>query len=84
MFGVPAPQPDKPERLPAVPEYPPEDLDAFVRDPVLQWRHKVFLDLGMTTQQARRLALTRGADLDQARGMIARGCEPSLAFDILS
>ena len=85
MFpSVPPPNKPEPEKLPAAPAYPPADLDVFVRDPVLQWRHKVFVDLGMTIQQARRLATTKAADLNQARRMIAAGCDPNIAFDILS
>ena len=44
----------------------------------------MFRDLGMTIPQARKLALDKYVDLDRSRKLIASGCDPLLAFDILS
>lgn len=88
-MGFPAPDPHGPEPEPetAVIPRPVDDpeLEAVIADPVLQWRCKVFLDLGMTLRQARILAVAHPApDLDTARRLVARGCEPHVAFDILA
>jgi hypothetical protein len=87
--GFPRREPEPDEQLEpetAVPR-PVDDpeLEAVIADPVLQWRCKVFLDLGMTLRQARILAVARPApDLNRARHMVAAGCDPHVAFDILA
>jgi hypothetical protein len=88
-MGFPKPEPNGPEPEPetAVIPRPVDDpeLEAVIADPVLQWRCKVFLDLGMTLRQARILAVARPApDLNRARHMVAAGCDPHVAFDILA
>jgi hypothetical protein len=96
LFGnFKPPEPPEPETTPAdkvivlppgLPEAPAIDeaLTEILRDKVLQWRCKVFLDLGMNLHQARRLTLQRDADLAEARSLHSQGCPTDLIFDILA
>ena len=90
LFGnLRIPDPDDPDtEIPYGAQLPQVDVDerlaAIIRDPILQWRCKVFLDLGMTMEQARHLALDKNADTNLARKLIRGGCEPAVAFDIVS
>lgn len=72
----------QPEASTEVPYHEPTDLDLILADKVLQWRCKVFIDLGMTIPQARKLALDKAVDTNFVRGLVARGCAPTVAFDI--
>ena len=67
-----------------VPYHEPTPLDQILGDKVLQWRCKVFLDLGLTLDQARILTLQKDADLNDARTHAKRGCPPHLIFDLLA
>jgi hypothetical protein len=62
----------------------PPDLAAIIGDKVLQWRCKVFLDLGLTLEQARTLTLQKDADTNYARRLRGAGCDPHLVFDIIA
>lgn len=87
FLSGPLPGVPDPEAAPGtetVPYSEPSPLDQILADKVLQWRCKVFLDLGMTLPQSRRLTLQKSADLNEARGLIKNGCSPTLAFDILA
>jgi hypothetical protein len=66
------------------PYHDPTPLDLILADKVLQWRCKVFLDLGLTLEQARVLTLQKDADLNVARDYRKRGCPPHLVFDLLA
>jgi hypothetical protein len=48
------------------------------------WRFECLIDAGYTEAQAETLALLKHVDLHQAVDMVAAGCDPDLAFDILS
>lgn len=54
-----------------------EELD------VLRWRRQMFLDLGFTVRQSRRLAEI-AADWHRAEALLVAGCPTDTAFDLLS
>lgn len=58
--------------------------EEVLRDKTLLWRCEQLLQLGFTLPQARVTAVNRRADLNFIRSLISRGCEPHLAFDIVS
>ena len=51
-------------------------------DPVFMYRREQFLQLGFDERDSEALADSR-ADLTTARRLIALGCKPDLAFQIL-
>lgn len=51
---------------------------------VLAWRELRFLQMGVPTLLAGRLARDRRVDLHEFERMLARGCDPELAAAILA
>ena len=76
----PDPTPDEDD--PAIGDL--DDAAIIIADPVLKHRFERFTGLGFTIPQARRMALDRNIDTWQAKNLIRKGCDPMLAFDILS
>ncbi len=82
--------PDPPDRLPpepeqVEPEQVDEEIDLILGDKVLQWRAEQLANNGMNPRQARALALDRRVDIHfVVSRLLARGCDPDLAFDIAS
>ena len=57
----------------------------YIRDEkvrVRHWRREQFYELGFSNSEARTLAASR-ADLTLTRELIAKGCEPAIAFRIV-
>lgn len=83
-----APRPDRePDPTPDEDDPAIGDLDDAARiagDKVLKMRFERFVALGFTIPQARRMALDRGVDTWKAKDLIRKGCDPMIAFDILS
>jgi hypothetical protein len=65
----------------AAPSGPPL-LTPTVDDEVFRWRLEQFRQLGLNDSQAAELAASE-ADLGQARYLLASGCPPELALQIL-
>jgi hypothetical protein len=53
------------------------------RDRVEAWRLRVLIDAGYPVQIAERIAGDVDVDLHQAIRLLARGCKPELAAEIL-
>ena len=82
---------DDGERQPTDPEQTVEaaefdyHVSTLLRDPVIRWRAKILADNGMNPRQARVLALDRRVDARWVVDhLLARGCDPDIAFDIAS
>lgn len=72
--------------LPEAPAFAPEveeQINRLMVDKVARYRCEMLLRAGMTLAQARTLAVDSRVDLHFVLyGLIARGCDPSTAFDI--
>ncbi len=73
IFGSPSEQPENPS----------DDGGQDGMSDVARWRYEQFLQLGFGEVCALLLAGS-WADLGQARRLIAGGCDPALAFRILT
>lgn len=86
--GVPkpddAPEASAPRALQSGPPVLDPLAEEVLHDKVLLWRCEQLLQMGFTLQQARVVAVARTVDLHAVRSLISRGCEPHVAFDIVS
>lgn len=81
--GGPYPHPERPEGEPAPAALDPEHVT--LSDPVYAWRAERLEAAGMTQFQSRALALDRRVDVAWVIDvLLARGCDPAVAFDIAS
>lgn len=60
-----------------------EDRVTTEEERVIQWRLDALERAGYDEVTALELALTPGVDLHRATGLVARGCSPQLASQIL-